>query len=106
LAYMKATIDAAKSTTYAAVVGTVKCKSREHLNATLKDVLKKGGEGLMLRQVGSMYASGRSSTLQKVKTFHDEEAKVTGHEKVTTTHNDIHLYLILYDLDRSIAAEV
>ena len=36
----------------------------------------RGGEGLMLRQPGSKYVAGRSSTLLKVKTFHDAEAVV------------------------------
>ena len=35
-----------------------------------------GGEGLMLRQPSSMYVFARSSTLQKVKSFSDGEAKV------------------------------
>ena len=33
----------------------------------------------MLRQPGSKYESGRSSTLLKVKTFHDAEARVLKH---------------------------
>ena len=39
-----------------------------------------GGEGLMLRQPGSAYEAGRSLTLLKVKTFHDAEARVIGHQ--------------------------
>jgi DNA ligase-1 len=31
-----------------------------------------GGEGRMLRRPGSRYESGRSATLLKVKTFHEE----------------------------------
>ena len=38
-----------------------------------------GGEGLMLRQPGSRYEAGRSHTLLKVKSFHDDEARVVGH---------------------------
>ena len=34
----------------------------------------------MLRQPGSLYEVGRSSTLLKVKTFHDAEAIVIGHQ--------------------------
>ena len=41
----------------------------------------KGGEGIMLRQPKSLYENCRSHTLLKVKFFHSEEAKVTGHEK-------------------------
>ncbi len=76
--HLKTVINAAKQTTYAAVVGISKCKSRAHLKETLKEVLKKGGEGVMLRKPGSKYEHKRSHTLLKVKYFHDEEAKVTG----------------------------
>src|SRR5262249_2139633 len=38
-----------------------------------------GGEGLMMRQPGSLYIAGRSPTLLKVKRFHDAEAKVIGY---------------------------
>jgi DNA ligase-1 len=38
-----------------------------------------GGEGLMLRQPGSLYEAGRSHTLLKVKRFQDTEARVIKH---------------------------
>jgi len=76
--YLNKTINAAKATTYAAVVGVQKCRDRAHLQDALKAVMAKGGEGLMLRQPGSLYENKRSSTLLKVKVFHDEEAKVLG----------------------------
>lgn len=44
-----------------------KCKNREHLEDTLEMVLKSGGEGLMLNKPNSLYSSGRSSSLLKVK---------------------------------------
>lgn len=56
------------------------CKGRDHLDDDLKRVQAKDGEGLMLRRAGSLYESGRSSSLLKVKTFQDEEAVVIGHE--------------------------
>jgi DNA ligase-1 len=34
----------------------------------------------MLRQPRSKYAAGRSATLLKVKTFHDAEGRVVGHQ--------------------------
>ena len=40
----------------------------------------------MLRQPGSPYEAGRSSTLLKVKTFHDAEAIVIGHEPGAGRH--------------------
>jgi DNA ligase-1 len=41
----------------------------------------------MLRQPASKYVAGRSSTLLKVKTFHDAEAVVTGHQAGTGKHS-------------------
>jgi DNA ligase-1 len=55
------------------------CRNLTHLQAELSRVEELGGEGLMLREPHSKYAVGRSTTLLKVKTFHDAEAKVTGH---------------------------
>jgi DNA ligase 1 len=52
------------------------CESTEHLKAELARVESLGGEGLMVRQPGSRYEIGRSSTLLKIKTFHDAEATV------------------------------
>ncbi len=56
------------------------CTGIDHLKAELDRVESLGGEGLMLRQPGSKYIPGRSTTLLKVKTFHDAEAKVIGHD--------------------------
>lgn len=56
------------------------CKDADHLRQELTRIEALGGEGLMLRQPGSRYVSGRSMTLLKVKTFHDAEATVVGHE--------------------------
>lgn len=65
---------------YAAPVGIIRCEGREHLSLELRKVDKKGGEGLMLRQPKSLYEHRRSRVLLKVKSVHDEEAKVVGHE--------------------------
>lgn len=46
----------------------------------LATVDKKGGEGLMLRERKSRYEHKRSKVLRKVKSVHDEEAWVVGHE--------------------------
>jgi DNA ligase-1 len=55
------------------------CRSVEHLRAELARVESLGGEGLMLRKPGSRYQVGRSSTLLKVKSFQDAEARVVEH---------------------------
>lgn len=59
------------------------CESLAHLESSLAMIERAGGEGLMLRQYGSLYVSGRSSTLLKVKRFHDAEARVIGHKRGT-----------------------
>jgi DNA ligase-1 len=56
------------------------CRNVDHLRDELKRVESLGGEGLMLRQPGSKYVAGRSSTLLKIKSFLDAEAVVIGHE--------------------------
>ncbi len=55
------------------------CRGVDHLREELARVEALGGEGLMLRKPGSKYEVGRSTTLLKVKTFHDAEARVIGH---------------------------
>ncbi|TMQ20697.1 MAG: DNA ligase [Deltaproteobacteria bacterium] len=64
----------------------VPCEGLEHLRAELGRVEALGGEGLMLRQPGSTYVVGRSTTLLKVKTFQDAEARVVGHAPGTGKH--------------------
>lgn len=61
------------------VVKQHKCMGLKHLTDTLKALEKRGGEGLMLREPKSFYERKRSSTLLKVKSFHDAEARVIGH---------------------------
>jgi DNA ligase-1 len=56
-----------------------RCRGVDHLREELARVEALGGEGLMLRRPGSKYEAGRSSTLLKVKSFRDAEAKVVQH---------------------------
>jgi len=64
---------------FAAVLDQCRCEGADHLQEELARINSLGGEGLMLRQPGSLYEAGRSSTLLKVKTFHDAEAWVLDH---------------------------
>jgi len=57
----------------------MRCDGVAHLRAELARVEALGGEGLMLRRPGSRYEVGRSSTLLKVKSFRDDEARVVAH---------------------------
>ena len=63
-----------------------RCANLDSLRAELARVEALGGEGLMLRQPGSVYEVGRSTTLLKVKTFHDAEAVVVGHQAGAGRH--------------------
>ncbi len=63
-----------------------RCQGIAHLKEELQRVESLGGEGLMLRQPASLYVAGRSSSLLKVKTFHDAEARVVGHQPGAGRH--------------------
>jgi DNA ligase-1 len=65
---------------YAQLHQHLECRDNDHLVKELERVEALGGEGLMLRQPGSNYETGRSQTLVKVKTFQDAEARVVGHQ--------------------------
>ena len=54
----------------------VKCTGKEHLQQYWKEIVTKGGEGVMLREPGSIYRGGRSPSLVKYKEFLDTEVKV------------------------------
>jgi len=71
---------------YAAAHPHLVCRGIEHLKQELARVEAVGGEGLMLRQPNSAYAIGRSTTLLKVKSFKDDEARVVGHQPGTGRH--------------------
>lgn len=60
-------------------VAQVRCTGRDHLSNEMDRAVALGGEGLMLRKPGSLYERKRSSTLLKVKRFHDTEARVLAH---------------------------
>ena len=56
------------------------CQGAEHVRQELDRIVAIGGEGVMLRDPHAHYESGRSTSLLKVKRFHDAEAVVVGHE--------------------------
>ena len=52
---------------------------RDSLQKRLNEVVKAGGEGLMLHRADALYETGRSDTLLKVKPWEDAEAVVLAH---------------------------
>ena len=57
------------------------CKDKEALDTYLKEILSKGGEGVMIKDGSLKYFKGRSDALLKVKKAQDAEAKVIGYKK-------------------------
>ncbi len=60
-----------------------KVTSRDEVDFFYNDVISKGGEGVMLRKPGSMYAFKRSKTLLKYKVSLDTECKIVGYKEGT-----------------------
>ena len=54
--------------------------SREALDKKLEQIVRAGGEGLMLHRADAAYVTGRSDVLLKLKVWHDAEATVIGHQ--------------------------
>ena len=71
---------------YAQAHEHIKCHGVDHLRQELARLEALGAEGVMLRRPGSRYESGRSSTLLKVKSFYDSEARVVGHQEGAGRH--------------------
>jgi DNA ligase-1 len=59
------------------------CASQTQLDAYLQTVLKKGGEGVMIKDASKPYFEGRSDSILKVKESQDMEAEVIGYKKGT-----------------------
>lgn len=76
-------INAVKNAPNAFAIPFWKVKSAEHLREELDKVVQAGGEGLMIREPGSLYVKERSSTLLKVVPKYDAEAFVIGHVEGT-----------------------
>jgi DNA ligase 1 len=55
--------------------------NRRTLEQKLKEILKSGGEGLMLHRADALYTTGRSDVLLKMKLWHDAEATVIGYQQ-------------------------
>ncbi|MEX1223775.1 MAG: DNA ligase [Pirellulales bacterium] len=85
LEFLQATF-ADRQPEYARVLQQDRCRGLEHLQEELTRIESLGGEGLMLREPGSAYEAGRSTTLLKVKSFHDAEARVVDHVKGKGRH--------------------
>ena len=64
-------------------------KNKKHLESFLKEIEKKGGEGLVVRDPNAAYINKRTSKALKVKTFQDAECKVIGYTKGKGKYKDV-----------------
>ena len=55
------------------------CKDKNHLNKFLKELLKNGAEGVIIKNPNLSYETGRTNNSLKVKEFLDDEGKVIAH---------------------------
>jgi len=60
-------------------INQIPIKNKNHLESFLKEIEKKGGEGLVVRDPNVPYINKRTSKALKVKMFQDAECKVTGY---------------------------
>ena len=78
LAFLRASLGTGEHE-YVSILPQEACGGEAQLRERLEEIEAEGGEGLMLREPGSAYVVGRSMTLLKVKSFHDDEAEVIAH---------------------------
>lgn len=62
------------------IVEQFEIADRKALDLKLAEILKLGGEGLMLHRADANYTTGRSDILLKMKLWRDAEAEVIGHQ--------------------------
>ena len=62
------------------------CIDNQHLLDSLDSIIANGGEGLMLREPGSLYEPGRSRSMLKAKRFLDDEAVVISYTEGKGKH--------------------
>ena len=72
-------LEAQATSPYLAFAPQFQVASRKALRQRLDDVIRQGGEGLMLHRKTGLYRSGRSADLLKLKPFDDAEATVIGY---------------------------
>ncbi|MCF6244301.1 MAG: DNA ligase [Sulfurovum sp.] len=63
-------------------------KNKRYLDEYLKEIEKKNGEGVVVRDPKAHYINKRTSKALKVKTFHDAECKVLGYTKGKGKYKD------------------
>jgi DNA ligase-1 len=71
------------------VLPQVRVADKAALKLKLAQVVRKGGEGLMLHRADALWQTGRSDVLLKLKPHHDAEALVVAHEAGQGKYQDM-----------------
>jgi len=70
-----------KETAYIKLIKQIKVRDKKHLEEFLKDIEKKGAEGVVVRDGSLAYYVGRDDNALKVKSYIDDECEVVGYNK-------------------------
>ena len=62
------------------LIPQIRIRDKNHLNEFLKEIEKKGGEGIVVRNPNTDYINHRTSQALKVKSFKDSECEVVGYK--------------------------
>ncbi|MEA1955436.1 MAG: DNA ligase [Campylobacterota bacterium] len=68
-------------TKYIKIVKQIEIKDKNHLDIFLKEIEKKGGEGVVVRDSNLSYYSGRNNNSLKLKSYIDAECEIVGYNK-------------------------
>jgi DNA ligase-1 len=66
---------------YIKIISQVTCKDKSHLQKFYQNILKKGGEGIVLRSPTAPYIGKRTKEALKLKPFEDSECQILGYKK-------------------------
>lgn len=89
LAFLKNLIEVKLKIKWINLVKHFPVRDDAHIQEVLDEVTSEGGEGLMLREPGSVYIHGRSRTLLKVKKFFDADAIVRGYNQGSGKNSNV-----------------
>jgi len=70
-----------KETKYLKLIKQIKVKNKQHLKTFLKEIEKKGGEGIVVRDASLSYYTGRNNNALKIKSYIDDECEIVGYNK-------------------------
>ncbi len=77
--FRKGVLERLKLPGHCRILEQTRCKGEHHLDEFEAEILKAGGEGVMLRKSGSLYEHNRSENLLKMKIFQTDEAAIIGY---------------------------